>query len=441
MGQKITDLQTHTSPNSGDYIVIVDVSDDTQATTGSTKKMLYDTLSAALNPRGGSNLAGGDENQSAFTFVAVTGNDTTQPTITATNVTDTLTISAISGINVTTLTDTKTIVLEVTGGGSSYSNTDVDTHLNTSSGTNGQVLSLASGDYAWVDQSTGGGSSTSSDSGTRYTNVTGVSSSNGNVWSLDLSQNNKRYNLVVANGLENATNLGLFGINFQNIPQTGVTELRINISRDLYDQYHTGNGRFNHWTIYEDGSQAGNDVKRSYSNIPVFAPNNSTQTRWTIHTVDLFMQKTFVYGHWIYNTSFPSQYTTVATDANGNKWYVPDYDYVFDSYDSSYIDVADSTSITHVSVYNPTYIYTDGNTPAGVTVYSFGGVFTAAGGGNDAAISTTGDYMYDVVTDSNGFVTRFAIRVPRLNIYGEGHGNQGSSDVTNNLSLYGPNEY
>ena len=42
------------------------------------------------------------------------------------------------------------------GGGSSYSNSDVDTHLNTSSATSGQVLSWNGSDYAWVADQTGG---------------------------------------------------------------------------------------------------------------------------------------------------------------------------------------------------------------------------------------------------------------------------------------------
>ena len=45
------------------------------------------------------------------------------------------------------------------GGGSSYSNSNVDTHLNTSSATSGQVLSWNGSDYAWVADQTGGGGS------------------------------------------------------------------------------------------------------------------------------------------------------------------------------------------------------------------------------------------------------------------------------------------
>jgi hypothetical protein len=43
------------------------------------------------------------------------------------------------------------------GGGSSYADSDVDTHLNTSSASNNQVLSWNGSDYAWVAQSGGGG--------------------------------------------------------------------------------------------------------------------------------------------------------------------------------------------------------------------------------------------------------------------------------------------
>jgi len=45
------------------------------------------------------------------------------------------------------------------GNSSSYANSDVDTHLNTSSASSNQVLSYDGSDYAWVDQSGGGGSS------------------------------------------------------------------------------------------------------------------------------------------------------------------------------------------------------------------------------------------------------------------------------------------
>ena len=43
------------------------------------------------------------------------------------------------------------------GGGGSFTNNDVDTHLNVSAATSDQVLSWNGSDYAWVDQSGGGG--------------------------------------------------------------------------------------------------------------------------------------------------------------------------------------------------------------------------------------------------------------------------------------------
>ena len=45
------------------------------------------------------------------------------------------------------------------GGGSSYGNSDVDTHLNTSTATANQILSWDGSDYAWVADQTGAGSS------------------------------------------------------------------------------------------------------------------------------------------------------------------------------------------------------------------------------------------------------------------------------------------
>ena len=45
----------------------------------------------------------------------------------------------------------------LSGGGSSYTNSDVDAHLNVSGATSGQILSWNGSDYAWVTDQTGGG--------------------------------------------------------------------------------------------------------------------------------------------------------------------------------------------------------------------------------------------------------------------------------------------
>ncbi len=47
----------------------------------------------------------------------------------------------------------------VSGGGGSYANSDVDTHLNVSGASSGQILSWNGSDYAWVADQTGGGGS------------------------------------------------------------------------------------------------------------------------------------------------------------------------------------------------------------------------------------------------------------------------------------------
>jgi hypothetical protein len=61
-----------------------------------------------------------------------------------------------SGVTATGTGTEKTITI---AGGSSYANSDVDTHLNTSTATSGQILSWTGTDYAWTDDQTGGGGS------------------------------------------------------------------------------------------------------------------------------------------------------------------------------------------------------------------------------------------------------------------------------------------
>ena len=53
----------------------------------------------------------------------------------------------------------------VSGGGSSYANSDVDTHLNTGTASTNEVLSWNGSDYDWVAQTGGGGSLTIQDEG------------------------------------------------------------------------------------------------------------------------------------------------------------------------------------------------------------------------------------------------------------------------------------
>ena len=61
-----------------------------------------------------------------------------------------------SGVTASGTGAVKTIT--IAGGGTSYANSDVDTHLNTSSASSSQILSWNGSDYAWVADQTGGGS-------------------------------------------------------------------------------------------------------------------------------------------------------------------------------------------------------------------------------------------------------------------------------------------
>ena len=61
-----------------------------------------------------------------------------------------------SGVTASGTGAVKTIT--IAGGGTSYANSDVDAHLNTSSASSSQILSWNGSDYAWVNDQTGGGS-------------------------------------------------------------------------------------------------------------------------------------------------------------------------------------------------------------------------------------------------------------------------------------------
>ena len=64
------------------------------------------------------------------------------------------------------------------GGGGSYTDTSVDTHLNQSSATTGQVLSWDGSDYSWATQSGGGSSSVRTSTTATITSIAPASSSN-----------------------------------------------------------------------------------------------------------------------------------------------------------------------------------------------------------------------------------------------------------------------
>ena len=65
-----------------------------------------------------------------------------------------------SGVTASGTGAVKTIT--IAGGGTSYANSDVDTHLNTSSASANQILSWNGSDYAWVTDQTGSGTGLSS---------------------------------------------------------------------------------------------------------------------------------------------------------------------------------------------------------------------------------------------------------------------------------------
>lgn len=104
-----------------------------------------------------------------FSVFAVAGQDNIAPDSTS----DTLTLVAGSGMNITTNSGSDTITFSATG---TYTDSDVDAHLNQSNPTAGYVLSWSGTDYAWVEQSGGGGGGSQSlsyNSGTQSLSISG----------------------------------------------------------------------------------------------------------------------------------------------------------------------------------------------------------------------------------------------------------------------------
>src|SRR6056300_1304212 len=81
--------------------------------------------------------------------------------------TDATTLNFVgAGVTASGSGSTKTITIS---GGSSYTDSDVNTHLNTSTASSGEVLSWNGSDYDWVAQSGGGSSLTIQDEGSTLT--------------------------------------------------------------------------------------------------------------------------------------------------------------------------------------------------------------------------------------------------------------------------------
>ena len=85
-----------------------------------------------------------------FSTIQVSG----QNNVVADSNSDTLTLAAGTNVTLATNSSSDTITINATG---SYTDSDVDTHLNVSGASSGQILSWNGTDYAWVADQTGGG--------------------------------------------------------------------------------------------------------------------------------------------------------------------------------------------------------------------------------------------------------------------------------------------
>lgn len=113
---------------------------------------------------------------------------------------DNLTIAGSQGTNGQVLTSTGSGIGWATGGGGSYSNADVDAHLNRSTASSGEVLSWNGSDYDWVAQS-GGGSLNGSYSTNIFTATSGQTA-----FTLSTSVSNENNLMVFVDGVFQAQN-------------------------------------------------------------------------------------------------------------------------------------------------------------------------------------------------------------------------------------------
>ena len=92
-------------------------------------------------------FASSGSTQNLFETIAVSG----QSNVVADSATDTLTLVAGTGMTITTDASGDSITFASTG---SYTNSDVDTHLNTGTASTNEILSWTGSDYDWVAQGT-----------------------------------------------------------------------------------------------------------------------------------------------------------------------------------------------------------------------------------------------------------------------------------------------
>ncbi len=148
-------------------------------------------------------------------------------------------VNALSDVVITSVADNQFLRYDTASGNwqnetvtfSSYSDSDVDTHLNQSTATTSDVLSWNGSDYAWVAQSGGGSSFTGDLSGNDLTDST---SSNGKVninqWvNITQSVNNP--------GSPNDWEPALKVENFNDNPNTGQTNSTVSIWKEINGSY------------------------------------------------------------------------------------------------------------------------------------------------------------------------------------------------------------
>ena len=162
-----------------------------------------------------------------------------------------------SGISTVTVSSGIATINITGGGGSSYSDSDVDTHLNTSSASASEVLSWTGSDYDWVAQSAG---ITTANINADTLNVTGISTLGvTSITNLTLQQLNATG--ISTLGVTSITNLTL-----QQLNATGISTFN-GKTRILDDvEFHVGtNGVSGDYKFYRDSGNSYNIVYEDIS--------------------------------------------------------------------------------------------------------------------------------------------------------------------------------
>ena len=449
------------TPADNDVLIINDVDDTTQSASGSTKQITISSLAPAIysdshvnillnKPAEGTgngkilSLLGDDyewidqeddrltdSSSYSFTTISVTGTDQDSLSAESSGV---LSISAISGINVTTLTGTNTLVLEVTGGGATST-----ISLSESANWDTAYSTVTANSATWASSGTGGGSGGTSP---EYTTVQATSAVVGsttmNVATIPLSGSTDKFKVVEKNGDGTKWRLNL----------TGGTTGEYYTFRIAWDNiYPRGYG--NSYEYYDDAVES----TQSYFDIgwdgdyttPTMVLEKKQENFRPDHYGGPYVNMTRVhvskqpYKMTLQCNLNVASGSTVTTDSNGNKWLTNS-----GAYSSSgtgwlwYIATngypldADPFATPGGDIMRYIYAYDDGNGGPMIKYWDENFSFAEIDVVNDLTVESTATYGSDtVVTEATWWDTDFIYMMMETNNNTDNINSAGSYEGTN----------